>query len=249
MISSDVDLSFYNGKPVEINGTGWLALIASLTIAFLALTFIPLRTFPYNFVPALVFVGIPILALSKVAGSQWKCLFRAVNFRSLALMALFGVTTLVGSMAVGWILQQFVVLHSNPVADQLAAMSASEIGATFIVTGIQLVGEELFGVLSFLAILWFCVQVLYFSRRSGILIALIISALLFGAAHLPTYDWHWAQSLIGIGFARVILTLAYIVTRNLWVSAGAHIINDWTGFVLMFEFGHVSQLGGVNAFP
>jgi membrane protease YdiL (CAAX protease family) len=45
--------------------------------------------------------------------------------------------------------------------------------------------------------------------------------------------------LVGIGFARVILTLAYIVTRNLWVSAGAHIINDWTGFFLMFEFGHV----------
>lgn len=239
MMPSHIDLPFYNGKPVEIDGTGWLVLMASVAIAFLALTLIPFRTFPYNLVPALAFVGIPILALHRGAGRQWTCLFRRIGFRSAALMALFGAATLVGSMAIGWILQRFFELQSNPVADQFAAMSASEIAATLLVTGIQLVGEELFGILPFLAVLWLCVQHLRLSRRLGILMALVISGLLFGAAHLPTYDWHWAQSLIGIGFARVILTFAYIVTRNLWVSAGAHIINDWTGFILVVEYGHV----------
>lgn len=213
--------------------------MASVAITFLALTLIPFRTFPYNLVPAIVFVGIPILALYRVAGRHWKCLFRSVGFRSAALMLLFGAATLVASMAMGWLLQRFFELHSNPVADEITAMSASQVGVTLLVTGIQLVGEELFGILPFLAVLWFCVQQMSISRRWAILIALIISGLLFGAAHLPTYDWHLAQSLIGIGFARVILTLAYIVTRNLWVSAGAHIINDWTGFILMFEFGHL----------
>lgn len=239
MVSSDRDLPFYNGKPVEIDGTGWLVLMASVAIAFLALTLVPLRAFPYNIVPVLVFAGIPILALQRVAGGQWKCLFRPVSFRSSVVMLLFGAATLVGSMAMGWILQRFFELRSNPVADEIAAMSAPEIATTLLVTGIQLIGEELFGILPFLAVLWLCAHHLRLSRRLGILIALVISGLLFGAAHLPTYDWHWAQSLVGIGFARVILTLAYIVTRNLWVSAGAHIINDWTGFFLMFEFGHV----------
>lgn len=239
MMPSALDLAFYNGKPVEIDGTGWLVLMASVAIAFLALTLIPLRAFPYNIVPVLAFVGIPILALHRVVGRQWTCLFRRVGFRSAALMALFGAATLVGSMATGWILKRFFELQSNPVADQIAAMSASEIAATLLVTGIQLVGEELFGILPFLAVLWLCVQHLSLPRKLGILIALVISGLLFGAAHLPTYDWHWAQSLIGIASARVLLTLAYFVTRNLWVSAGAHIINDWTGFFLMFEFAHV----------
>ena len=238
MTSSDRDLPFYNGKPVKIDGAGWLVLMASVALAFLALTLIPLRAFPYNLIPALLFVGLPILALHRVAGRHWKCLLRRVGFRSAALMVLFGAATLVGSMAMGWVLQQFFELHSNPVADEIAAMSASQVGATLLVTVTQLVGEELFGILPFLAVLWLCVQHLNLSRRLGILVALVISSLLFGAAHLPTYDWHWAQSLIGIGFARVILTLAYIVTRNLWVSAGAHIINDWTGFIFMFEFGH-----------
>ncbi|MDS7594918.1 hypothetical protein [Agrobacterium tumefaciens] len=62
-------------------------------------------------------------------------------------MVLFGAATLAGSMAIGWILQRFFQIKSNPVADRIAAMSASEMAATLLVTGIQLVGEELFGIL------------------------------------------------------------------------------------------------------
>ena len=32
------------------------------------------------------------------------------------------------------------------------------------------------------------------------------------------------------------LTLAYIKTKNLWVSYGAHLINDWTIFVYLILF-------------
>ena len=35
------------------------------------------------------------------------------------------------------------------------------------------------------------------------------------------------QAIVVIGSARIALTLAFIRTKNLWVSAGAHIINDW----------------------
>jgi len=33
-----------------------------------------------------------------------------------------------------------------------------------------------------------------------------------------------------IGGARLVLTLPYVMTKNIWVSTGAHIINDWTLF-------------------
>jgi hypothetical protein len=51
--------------------------------------------------------------------------------------------------------------------------------------------------------------------------------LVFGALHLPTYDWNLVQCIVIIGTARMVLTLAYIVTKNIWVSTGAHVINDW----------------------
>lgn len=201
--SSERDLPFYDGVPVDIKGTGWLLIVTSVLIAFLALILIPLRSFPYNLLPTALFVGIPLLALRVSAGQYWICLFHALNGRSLGIMLLFGLATLVGSISVGWVLQQFSEAHANPVANEIALVSTTEIGEAFFVTSVQLVGEELLGILPFLAALWLCVRHLGMSRRLGILIALIVSGLSFGAAHLPTYNWHWAQSLIGIGSARI----------------------------------------------
>ncbi|WP_123341011.1 MULTISPECIES: CPBP family intramembrane glutamic endopeptidase [unclassified Curtobacterium] len=65
----------------------------------------------------------------------------------------------------------------------------------------------------------------------GILIAWLATAIRFGAAHLPTtYGWNFAQAFLIIGIARLVLTLAYIRTKNIAVSTGAHIINDWVLF-------------------
>lgn len=117
-------------------------------------------------------------------------------------------------------------------------MTGIALVARLLPTVPQLIGEELLGILPFLAVLWFCVTRMRLSRPAGVLIGLLVSALVFGAAHLPTYDWNWGQALLGIGSARVFLTLAYVATRNLWVSAGAHVLNDWIGFIFAFAAGH-----------
>ena len=75
------------------------------------------------------------------------------------------------------------------------------------------------------------------SRRGAILLAWVASALAFATAHLPTYDWNVVQCLVGIGAARLVLTLPYIMTKSLWVSAGAHIIYDWTLFAIVALVG------------
>ncbi|WP_412705586.1 hypothetical protein [Aeromonas rivipollensis] len=36
-----------------------------------------------------------------------------------------------------------------------------------------------------------------------------------------------------IGTARIVLLSGYIITKNIWVSTGAHIINDWLLFTVM----------------
>lgn len=91
----------------------------------------------------------------------------------------------------------------------------------------QLIGEELITILPFLALLALATSVLGWSRRTTVLIGWVGSALLFAALHLPTYDWNILQCLVLIGLSRLVLTLAYFVTKNLWVSSGAHILNDW----------------------
>lgn len=60
----------------------------------------------------------------------------------------------------------------------------------------------------------------------AVLIAWLATAIWFGAAHLPTYGWNSAQAFLTIGVARLVLTLAYLRTKNIAVSTSAHIIND-----------------------
>lgn len=232
------DFPYYDGRPILLSGQAWLTLMASLALGFAALTLLPLPDFPLNLIPALLFLIIPILALIWITGSHWTALFRPVGLPQIGQMVVFALLTLAGSIAVALVLSQLVPFSDNPVYQTVGDMTAAQMAERLLPTIPQLIGEELFGILPFLAVLWLCVTIMGFSRRAGIWIALIISALIFGAAHLPTYDWHWGQALIGIGSARVFLTLGYIVTRNLWVSAGAHILNDWSGFLFAFAIGH-----------
>jgi hypothetical protein len=60
----------------------------------------------------------------------------------------------------------------------------------------------------------------------GALGAFVPAILLFGQAHLPTYNWNLVQCIAIIGSARPVLTLPWIMTKNLWVSTGAHVLND-----------------------
>jgi membrane protease YdiL (CAAX protease family) len=71
------------------------------------------------------------------------------------------------------------------------------------------------------------------SRKTAILVAWLLSALLFALGHLPAYNWNLMQCLLAIGTARLILTLAYIKTKNVWVSTGSHIINDRAIFAVV----------------
>lgn len=232
------DYPYYAGQPTLLEGRQWLILMAALVLGFAALVLIPLVTFPLDLIPALLFLGIPLFALRWVAGPHWTAMFRPVGLLQVGQMVLFAMMTLAGSMVVALILKQFVSFSDNPVSLQVGEMTALELAGRLIPTIPQLIGEELFGILPFLAVLWLCITHLGMSRRVGIAIALVVSAIIFGAAHLPTYDWHFGQAVIGIGSARILLTLAFIATRNLWVSSGAHILNDWTGFLFAFAIGH-----------
>jgi membrane protease YdiL (CAAX protease family) len=101
-----------------------------------------------------------------------------------------------------------------------------------------LIGEEAVTILPLLAVLWLSVSKFGLPRRAGLWLGVLISTVWFAAMHLPTYDWNVLQCLGTIGTARLVLTASYLVTRNMAVSVGAHILNDWTLFFIAFVGGH-----------
>jgi membrane protease YdiL (CAAX protease family) len=234
------DFPYYNGVPVEISPFGWLAVVASVGVAFALLITLPFPSFPLNLVPAIVYTGLPILALAWASGGRQMALFGSIGIKDIAVAIGFGLLTMVASFAVGFVLLRFISMNANPVGAELAALDAFGVAVFMVRTAIQLVGEELMTILPLLAVLWLCVSKFGLPRWLGLTIAVIVSTAWFAAVHLPTYNWNFIQCFGGIGAARLVLTAAFLVTRKLWVSAGAHIVNDWTEFFLptLLSMGH-----------
>jgi membrane protease YdiL (CAAX protease family) len=233
------DFPFYAGAPVGISPRGWLCLMVSVGVAFAMLVAMPFTSLPASLLPATLFAGIPLATLAALTGRSWTALFRRVGLREIGIMLLTVIAAMLASGSMALVIGVSTNTTANPAITAMTSMSIGDYIRRLIPTAPQLLGEELLTILPFLAILWYATQRLGVGKKVAIFTALVGSTLLFAAAHLPTYNWQYAQCFGVIGAARVVLTLSYIWTRNLWVSAGAHILNDWTEFTFVFGFGHV----------
>ncbi len=101
-----------------------------------------------------------------------------------------------------------------------------EIDPKFLVfmLAFQLFWEEIIRIIPFLAVYN------YFSKRIGerwgVILAWILSSIIFGALHLPTYNYNIVQSIFLIGGVTFVLNFAYIRTKNLWTVYFAHLFYD-----------------------
>ena len=157
-------------------------------------------------------------------------MFGPVGAREVAWMVGIALLNLFVSMMLGWWVSTFSHTSANRAAERLIMDDATALAFHFAAMVPQLLGEELFTILPLLACLWLVHKRFGVQRKAALMTAWIVSAVPFALVHLPTYDWNWVQCLVIIGGARLVLSLAYLATRNLWVSTGAHVLNDWALF-------------------
>jgi uncharacterized protein len=223
------DFPFYQGIPVAMTAAHWWFLLALIAVAF-ALLIAPI-TWPGGelgaFVPAVLFPLIPLAGLSWVSKGHAGSLFGRVGWREIKLMVLFALLNIAVTMSVGAIVRATLGADANPAVVTASQLSSGGLVIFLTKTAVQLVGEEVLTVIPMLALLHLLVARAGLRRNAGVLWAWFGSAVLFGLVHLPTYNWDLAQCLLIIGTARLVLSMAYIKTKNVWVSAGAHIMNDW----------------------
>lgn len=231
------DFPFYNGTPSSITNRQWLFVMAMVVAGFLVLTLPipwPAGIF-WQLIPAILMPVIPLVALAYVAPVHWRAIFGKVRGREVKLMVGFALLNIVVSMAVGTIVHTVTEVTPSAATAQLSHLDMTERVAFFAKTIPQLFGEEVITLLPFLALMQWFSRNLGMARKSAIIGAWLVTSILFGLIHLPTYDWNLIQCLVIIGGARMVLTLPWIMTKNIWVSTGAHIINDWLlfGMVLL----------------
>lgn len=226
------DYPYYKGWPVEISGVKWLVPLAGVALAVWILLDQP-RIFTQGYLrlaPGVLLALLPLIGLALVAGRHWTALFRKVGLKDIGWMFAFALLNYVIAVPLGFIALEFIPTETNAGISGMAN-SDSAFQILFFVNSLpQLLGEELITIVPFLALLHFLTNKFGLSTRAAVIVAWLVTAVWFAAIHLPTYNWNILQCLILIGGARLVLTLAYLKTKNLWVSTGAHIINDWTTF-------------------
>jgi membrane protease YdiL (CAAX protease family) len=226
------DFPYYNGLPVPLSAWQWLLVLTGVAAGFLPMA-LPIA-WPGGmfgqFIPAVLLPGIPLAVLAYVAPHNWKSIFGKVGGRELRLMVGFGLLNVLLSMSVGVIVNALTEVTSNQATSQLGTLDAAGRIAFFAKTIPQLFGEEVITILPFLAVMQLLSKGFGVGRKSALVGAWLVTALLFGLIHLPTYGWNVVQCIVIIGSARLVLTLPWIMTKNIWVSTGAHIVNDWILF-------------------
>lgn len=224
------DFPFYNSSPIEITGKQWLVIVLMTALGFSTL-FVPFPTQIGGYLPIILCWLIPLLTLRAIAtNGYWKAIFQKIKRTDVLWMFIFAVLNLIITISLGLLVTHFFQTSPNPVNSMIENLHAAEQVLFFIQTGFQIFGEEIITILPFLAILYFTYNHLNCSRKAAVIVAWIITALIFATLHLSTYNWNFLQCFLIIAPARLVLTLAYIKTKNIWVSTGAHIINDWTLF-------------------
>lgn len=228
------DFPYYDGEPVEISPVGWLIALVFTAAGFAALIGLP-HLWPgrlAGWAGIALFVLLPLLGLRLAAGSCWSAIFHRPIPRDIWIGLAFAPLTLLVSGSVAIAMAQVSSAVANPVMMLLPQMKGADM-ATFIAgTAPQLLGEELVTVAPLLAFLALFHR-LGWARRPAVAAAWIGSALIFGALHLPTYQWHYGQALIIIGAARLALSVPYLITKNLWSSFIAHLTHDWSLFAIV----------------
>ncbi|WP_340007864.1 type II CAAX endopeptidase family protein [Paenibacillus sp. FSL K6-0276] len=232
-VKQTVDYPLYNGQPYFMPIGKWVVILASIVLGVLPmLVDIPFMSLEVQSkIGPFLFTLLPLIGLVWATKGKLGILFKKPKVSHVLYGILFFIINLIVTMAVGMLLKSLgAPLTDNAVLGHGNTLSIGEKLWTMFVSGFQLIGEELFTILPFLAIMQLCFMGLKMSRKASVLIALIVTALIFGALHLPTYHFNFTQAILGIGIARVILTLAYMKTKNIWTSIIAHILNDWAIF-------------------
>jgi len=228
------DFPYYDGEPVDVAGWKWGVIILACVAGFMALIFYPAANDLQALVPRILFPAIPLAVFIGFTGRYWKSLFRKLTGVDYLNMVVFWLLNFAVSAGVGLIVMAIFGANANAATSGVLDGGPGQVTAFYVGTGIQLFGEEIFTILPFLAVMYLLFTKAKLSRNTSVILAWLITAAWFGAAHLPTYGWNFAQAFLIIGAARLVLTLAFIRTKNILVSTGAHILNDWGAFTFAF---------------
>lgn len=214
------DFPFYNGIP-KLSKLDWILLIiAEILFVTPVILPIPLSDLEFSFYMCLV-VLIPIFYVSK---GNLGLFFKKIKRSDIKLIIFCVIAPYAYSMLMLFIIEYFKLTAPTFVEES----SISIANVLFMI--VQLIGEELFKVILLILVMSL---VYYFSknRKLSIVLAVIMTMIVFGAAHEGAYGT-LLQVLLIQGLGSIFDLYAYMKTKNVFVSYIAHLLFDFTPYFL-----------------
>lgn len=182
-------------------------------------------------IPALIMSFLSIMGALIIDKNILRKLFLFLNFKDVIFVFVGLIISFIFIIFASFAATYFKIGGEvNPIFGLLDKFSKSEF---LISSAIQFIGEELMFVLPFLFV------INKFKKTPKIIrvfLAVIISSLLFGALHIPTYNFNIVQALVLIGIVRTGITITYIFRKNLTVSYIVHFLYDWIIILMAIKY-------------
>ena len=211
----DEDLPFYSGE-TELSLKGALLLLGCLILFALPIVF-PIPMIDLEFSLYLCFVLLlPTLYLLR---GHLNLLFKTIKLGNFKIVLLCVFLSLVYSFVMLYILSKIGITSTEPLEETIVVDLTTVISMIF-----QLMGEELFKILSFLLSMFVLYRFSH-NRKVSLVISLVIAMAAFGLMHGGFYGG-FIQVFLIQGLGSIFDFYAYLKTRNIFVSYMAHIIFD-----------------------
>lgn len=133
------------------------------------------------------------------------------------------------------------ILHEAPATNAIKEQFNGSIFDSFVMlfkTIFMLAGEEILVILPLIIFVSLLVHKTKISQSKAVVISTIITAIIFGAIHLPTYQWNMFQCFLVVALTRIPFTIVSLKSDSIVPGIIGHITFDWIIFAGMI----ISQL-------
>ena len=219
----DPDFPFYNDNPrIET----WGLLLFAAAVIWTTISIFAEIDYP-GYSGPVIFCAIPLAAFLIAARGKMTLIVK--KFKAMDFVRIIVTLILQFVFAIGVTFARKVYFGVEPTANSImdADMNTTFWGLILI----QLFGEELYKLLTFLTVL-ILVYKLTQKRTLSVVVATVAMLLVFAVAHATAYDFNWIQILLNQGIATLFCFYNYGKSKNILTSYLQHVLLDAIPFVM-----------------
>ncbi|WP_346939973.1 type II CAAX prenyl endopeptidase Rce1 family protein [uncultured Clostridium sp.] len=158
----------------------------------------------------------------------------AVKLILLSIVAAYAISIITGIIST-------YILHEAAATNAIKEQFNGNLLDSFTVlfkTIFMLAGEEILVTLPLLIFVSLLVHKTKISQSKAVMISTIVTAIIFGAIHLPTYQWNIFQCFLVVALTRIPFTIVSLKSDSIISGIIGHIVFDW----MIFAGYIISQL-------